>query len=332
MSGDIGTGIDTRISKEENTGASSDEKPCAHSDISVCIATFRRLDRLDALLGDLLAQQCRPREIVVVDNDAQGSARAVVARHQAAQSACPLIYEIQPEKNISLTRNHTVALASGTWLAFIDDDERAPPDWLSGLQAAALAHQADGVLGPVLPVLPGDAPAWIRRGRFYDWARMPTGTEVPANQLRFGNLMLKAKLLAGMNPVFDPRLGLTGGEDGDLLMRLVKNGARMVWNDESVVTEPVEAGRLQLRWILRRALRGGQDFARHFLAGRLHAPTLRNRLVFFARALFQMLTAGLLSVATLPAGRHHSAYWLGRACANFGKLSVLWGWHYTEYA
>jgi len=302
------------------------------TDISVCIATFRRLDRLDALLGDLLAQQCLPGEIVVVDNDAQGSARAVVARHQATQSACPLIYEIQPEKNISLTRNRTVALASGRWLAFIDDDERAPPDWLSGLQAAAVEHRADGVLGPVVPMLPDNAPAWIRRGRFYDWARMPTGTEVPANQLRFGNLMLKADLLADLAPVFDPRLGLTGGEDGDLLMRLAKNGARMVWNDEAIVTEPVEASRLNLRWILRRALRGGQDFARHFLAGRLQTPTLSKRLIFFARALFQLLTAGLLSLATLPAGRHHSAYWLGRACANFGKLSVLWGWHYTEYA
>ena len=346
MSPPIGTGIDARVSKKENDETSPDERSgvsmgantitgadkATRTDISVCIATFRRLDRLDALLADLLAQQCMPREIVVVDNDAQGSARAVVARHQAAQSACPLIYEIQPEKNISLTRNRTVALASGTWLAFIDDDERAPPDWLSGLLAAAVAHRADGVLGPVLPVLPGNAPTWIRRGRFYDWARMPTGTEVPANQLRFGNLMLKAALLAGLDPVFDPRLGLTGGEDGDLLMRLVKNGARMVWNDEATVTEPVEASRLQLRWILRRALRGGQDFARHFLAGHLQAPTLRNRLLFFARALLQMLIAGGLSLLTLPAGRHRSAYWLGRSCANFGKLSVLWGWHYTEYA
>jgi glycosyltransferase involved in cell wall biosynthesis len=315
-----------------NVGSSGGPNAGPSTDISVCIATWRRLDRLDALLGDLLAQTHLPREIVVVDNDAEGSARAVVARHQAAQSICPLIYDIQPEKNISLTRNRTVSLASSAWLAFIDDDERAPPDWLAQLAAAARDHHADAVVGPVLPILPADAPAWIRRGQFYDWARMPSGSVVPAKQLRFGNLMLKAALLARLDPVFDPRLGLTGGEDGDLLMRLVKDGARMIWNDEATVTEPVEAGRLQLRWILRRALRGGQDFARHFLAGRLHAPTRRNRLVFFARAALQMLAAGLLAVLTLPAGRHRSAHWLGRACANFGKLSILWGWHYTEYA
>ena len=302
------------------------------ADVSVCIATWRRADRLDALLSDLLAQHCLPREIVVVDNDAAGSAQAVVARCRAAQTACPIVYEIQPEKNISLTRNRTVALASGAWLAFIDDDERAPPHWLASLLATAEAHAADGVLGPVVPVVPDDAPGWIRRGRFYDWSRCRTGAIVPANQLRFGNLMLKAPLLALQDPVFDPRLGLTGGEDGDLLMRLAKQGAQLRWNDEAIVLEPVEAARLRLGWILRRALRGGQDFARHFLAGRLHAPTPRNRLLFFTRALAQMLAAALLAVLTLPAGRHHGARWLGRACANFGKLSVLWGWHYTEYA
>ena len=302
------------------------------ADISVCIATWRRVDRLDALLGDLLAQQCLPREIVVVDNDPDGSARAVVARHQAASSSCALVYDIQPQKNISLTRNRSVALAGGAWLAFIDDDERAPADWLAGLLATAQAQGADGVLGPVVPVLPDDAPAWIRRGRFYEWARFPTGAEVPANRLRFGNLILKASLLSGLDPVFDPRLGLTGGEDGDLLMRLAKDGARLVWNDDAPVFEPVEASRLRLGWILRRALRGGQDYARHFLAGRLHAPSLRNRVLFFARAAGQTAAAALLTVVTLPAGRHHSAHWLGRACANFGKLSVLWGWHYTEYA
>ena len=55
-------------------------------------------------------------------------------------------------KNISLTRNRTVALASGDWLAFIDDDERAPAAWLEQLAETAERFGADGVLGPVEPV------------------------------------------------------------------------------------------------------------------------------------------------------------------------------------
>jgi succinoglycan biosynthesis protein ExoM len=50
------------------------------------------------------------------------------------------------------------------------------------------------------------------------------------------------------------------------------------------------------------------------------------------RALAQLFIAGALSVLSLPFGRHHAAAWLIKASANFGKLSILWGWHYQEYA
>ena len=45
--------------------------------------------------------------------------------------------------------------------------------------------------------------------------------------------------------VFNPAYGLTGGEDGDLLMRLMGQGARMVWCDEAYVIEPVPENRMR---------------------------------------------------------------------------------------
>src|SRR5215470_16798924 len=127
--------------------------------ISVCIATYRRSERLAALLGDLVLQRRLPAEVVVVDNDPAGTSRAVVERVRASGVPFPLHYDIQPEKNIALTRNRTVELACGDWLAFIDDDERAPSEWLARLACTATRYQADGVLGPVVPTLPATAPA-----------------------------------------------------------------------------------------------------------------------------------------------------------------------------
>ena len=46
--------------------------------ISLCIATYRRPERLSALLDDIVKQQLLPNEVVIVDNDVTGSARAVV--------------------------------------------------------------------------------------------------------------------------------------------------------------------------------------------------------------------------------------------------------------
>jgi len=299
--------------------------------ISVCIATYRRADRLQALLGDLSEQERPPFEIVVVDNDASGSARAVVERERRRRLPYRILYAVQPEQNISLTRNRSVELASGDWLAFIDDDERAPAKWLTQLSEAANWYTADGVLGPVVPIVADNAPRWIRRGRFYHWPRMRSGESVPGNRLRFGNVLLRAKLLACAAP-FDPAYGLTGGEDGDLLTRLTNGGAQIVWCDEAIVHEPVESGRLSLRWLLRRALRGGQDFARHTLAGRYGPMTALRRAIFVTRAGMQLLVAAVLMLPSCMLGRHRAVYWLLKAAANTGKLSVFWGCHYREYA
>lgn len=299
--------------------------------ISICIATHRRPERLRALLADLARQRRLPQEVVVVDNDGGGSARAAVDQALAAVPPFPIRYAVQGQRNIALTRNRSVALATGNWLAFIDDDERAPPAWLDRLAEAAEVMGADGVLGPVEPVLPDAAPAWLRRGRFYDWARLTTGTVVPIRLLRFGNVLLRAALLRTPKPPFDPAYGLTGGEDGDLLARLVQAGGRIVWCDEAVVHEPVEPARLSLRWLLLRAMRGGQDFARHVLAGRHGPVTVARRAALLARAAAQAVAAAALTVVCVPLGLHVAAYWLTRVSANLGKLSAFLGLHYREY-
>lgn len=300
--------------------------------LSLCIATYRREQRLAALLEDIARQSHPPEELVVVDNDAAGSARETVESHRRTGPPYTVHYAIQPLKNISLTRNRTVELAHGDWIAFVDDDERAPPAWLQQLVAAAVQHGADGVLGPVVPVVPERAPAWIRRGRFYDFPRCPSGTVVPLNRLRFGNVLLRAGPLLAMRPLFDPALGLSGGEDNDLLARLARSGARIVWCDEAIVTEPVEDARLSLRWLLMRGLRGGQDFARHMLTGRYGPIGPGGRLLLFVRSLAQFALALALILPALPAGRHHAAKWLVAAVANLGKLSAFAGMAYREYA
>ncbi|MEO8445217.1 MAG: glycosyltransferase family 2 protein [Gammaproteobacteria bacterium] len=301
-------------------------------DLSVCIATYRRPDRLSALLDDLVHQNLLPAEVIVVDNDAAGTARAAVERRIELGTPFPIHYAIQPVQNIALTRNRTVELATRQWLAFIDDDERAAPPWLATLAAAATLYRADGVLGPVAPVVPPDAPGWIRRGTFYDWPRMATGAVIPANRLRFGNVLLRRSALSGDPMPFNPAYGLTGGEDGEFLARLVQRGMRIIWCDEAVVREPVEPARLTLRWLLLRGLRGGQDFARHTLAGSYGPATGVVRAWLLVRAVFQLAAASVLTVAALPFGAHRAARWLIRASANLGKLSVFWGWHYREYA
>jgi succinoglycan biosynthesis protein ExoM len=300
--------------------------------VSVCIATCRRPERLAGLLEDLRQQQHPPDQVVVVDNDAAGSARAIVQCFTAAKPPFAVEYGIQPERNIAMTRNRTVELARGEWIAFVDDDERAPNTWLRQLIDSAAEFEADGVLGPVEPQVPPHAPAWIRRGRFYDFPRMRTGVLVPLNRMRFGNVLLRGAHLRAEEGPFDTAYGLTTGEDGDLLVRLVKKGARIIWCDSASVSEPIETARLSLRWLLERAMCGGQEFARQTLRGAYRRIGPLGRARFFARALLQLAIALGLALMCLPTGRHRAVAWLMRAAANAGKLTAFLGWRRRAYA
>jgi succinoglycan biosynthesis protein ExoM len=299
--------------------------------ISICIATYRRTDRLQALLGDLAVQELLPQQVVVVDNEVGGGARQVVEKFRSSV-AFPVEYDVQPVPSIAVTRNRTVELAFGEWLAFIDDDERAPPHWLRRLVDAAETFKADGVLAPVEPRLPDSAPSWLRRGRFYDFPRQLDGSEVPLNRMRFGNVLLRGDRLRALPGPFDSTLGLEGGEDVDLLVRLARAGARIVWYNQAPVYEPVEPKRLSLRWLLLRAYSGGQGFARYTVDGGFGAVSALAKVRFFVRAFLQLMVALITSVIALPAGRHAAAAWLIKASANAGKITVLWRARYRAYA
>ncbi|MEJ0099050.1 MAG: glycosyltransferase family 2 protein [Pseudomonadota bacterium] len=300
--------------------------------ISVCIPTHRRQPLLRALLEDLRQQDLLPADVVVVDNDAAGSARAVVDEFRAAGCPFELTYAIQPRRSIPLTRNMTVQLATGDWLAFIDDDERAPREWLRLLMECAVAHAADGVLAPVDPRVPESAPAWIRRGDFYNWPRIATGELVPRKNLRFGNLMLRAAPVRALAGPFDPKFGLSAGEDVDMLARFISAGARVVWCDEAEIWEPVDPRRLSLRWILMRGYSGGQSFGLIRFDGTIGKVSLLTRVVLLVQWTLQLLVALVVAAAILPFGRHRAVAWLIKAWANAGKLTAFNGRRYDAYA
>jgi succinoglycan biosynthesis protein ExoM len=300
--------------------------------VSVCLATYRRNEQLRAVLEDLTKQDRFPDQVVVVDNDAHGGARPVVEQCRAAGAPFRIDYDVQPVPSIAITRNRTVELALGEWIAFIDDDERAPEGWLRQLLQAAETFRADGVLAPVEPQVPPTAPAWIRRGRFYDFTHQPEGAEVPLLRMRFGNVLLRAERLRAEPGPFDPNLGLMAGEDVDLLVRLARKGAKIVWSETAPVFEPVESERLSLRWLLLRGFSGGQSFARYTISGGFNPIGRLGCCVFFLRAWAQLVIAATLALFSWTFGRHHAAAWLVKASANLGKLSVLSGLRYAAYA
>lgn len=234
--------------------------PAALDTVSVCVCTYKRPAPLLRLLHALENQQtdgCFAYSIVVVDNDREGSARAVVERF-AAGSALAVAYEIQPEQNISLTRNRAVALTDGGLVAMVDDDEFPRANWLLEMYRTLQTHGADGVLGPVLPHFAVTPPGWVLKGRFCERRSFATGTVLrDPLHTRTGNVMIRRTSLLAESGPFDPRYGRTGGEDVDFFRRRLAGGDRFVWCDEAPVFENVPPERLTRGYFLRRALMRG---------------------------------------------------------------------------
>src|SRR5688572_25889851 len=121
--------------------------------ITVCICTYRRpalLRRLLTVLTQQATGDALTFSIVVADNDASGSAQAVVAEF-VTHSSVSAVYCVEPQQSIALARNAAVRRAAGDYIAFIDDDELPTSTWLLTLLRACIEHGADGVLGPVRP-------------------------------------------------------------------------------------------------------------------------------------------------------------------------------------
>ena len=226
--------------------------------ISVCICTFKRPESLKRLLDTLVSQVTDTSfslEIIVVDNDVERSGEQVVQQFQSHKPT--VAYDCEPVRSISLTRNRAIRNATGNLIALIDDDEWPVADWLVQLHRTLRSLGVDGVLGPVIPCCPDEAPSWLRKSGFLERPRLATGTAISSRDCRTGNVLLTRTLFPAGGLWFDPSFGRTGGEDGDFFRRHLGQGRRFVWCDEAAVFESVPAERWKASFHIKRYLRSG---------------------------------------------------------------------------
>jgi len=178
----------------------------------------------------------------------------------------------------------------------------------------------------VLPRFDELPPAWVERGRFFVRPRYRTGH--PLSVAGAGNALVRSGLLTEQSGPFSPQFALSGAEDTHLFMRLKRLGARMVWADEAVVDERVPKTRLNVRWLLQRAYRGGNGFARCELDVR---PGARVRVIRGLKGAARV-AQGVALLALAP------AYGIGglveassRVCLGLGMLTGVLGYGYDEY-
>ena len=262
--------------------------------LAVCVATYRRPEGLRCLLGALARQRPTPGcdwHVVVVDNDAAASAAAIVREFEPLL-AREVHYAVEPQRGVASARNRSVQCAGCVdWIAFVDDDEVPPPNWLASLLASQRRFGADIVNGPVVARFEPGGPSWIGALPHFKSPVLPTGT--PLAEATTGNTLVARRLL-GDAPFDVVHFNEWGEDDTDCFLRLGQDGATIVWSAEEPVVTTVPLGRQSLGWALRRSRANARNWVRIV---RRYRPGWATTATLIVRGVSQCLI-GALSTGT----------------------------------
>ncbi|QYX30154.1 glycosyltransferase family 2 protein [Sphaerospermopsis torques-reginae] len=133
--------------------------------ISLIICTADRCLSLEQTLRAINNINYPLFEVVIVDASCNRESWEMVTAISSKVSF-PLNLTTVGEKNISISRNLGIKLASGDIIAFIDDDAIPPPDWIEKLLATYSLHgdKCGGVGGTVRDMTKPDYPLQYHRG------------------------------------------------------------------------------------------------------------------------------------------------------------------------
>lgn len=294
--------------------------PRAHPLVTVIIPTFHRPAGAMSAVRSVFAQIGAPSfEVLLVDNDS-GQSCAPIALHLEREANVPFRYAVEGAAGVANARNTAVSLAKGAFIAFLDDDEVAKPNWLADLVAVQNETKADVVFGPIEARLP-EAAAEPRSYFQLFFSRILEGeSRLIDKPYGCGNSLLKREtVLKGLTP-FNPCTNETGGED-DLLWQDVRTwGGTFAWAKDAWVYEDVPESRASWSYLTKRSFAYGHNTTAQWADGAQAS---------YAKVAYSMARGVLQTIAMAPIAlvlwlvRHDKRAWaFDKMVRGLGK--VLW--------
>lgn len=288
--------------------------------VDICIITYQRPLLLKRLLESIFETDQLANDqtnLIVVDND-QASTAKLIVKEVKDKYAFPIQYFIEPNKSYTAARNKCIEVSEAQYIAFIDDDEWVTGPWLKQMLECMEQYSATAVFGPVLAALPDTAPQWIKQGRFFEDRERPSDGEL-VKYGHSGNSLINKALVSDSEFRFKAAFGQAGGEDHELFTRLYESGHKLVWADQAVVYEEVIAEKLNLSWILKRAYRNGDTFAKVYVTNKRWYQVFP----WYTKKFIHLIVSGLLTPVLFLKGKGHALRMLSRTVSNYSSIMTL---------
>jgi succinoglycan biosynthesis protein ExoM len=300
------------------------------STVLIGIPSFRRPEGVRKLLQSLAKQKPATNlsvSLFVADNDPQFQEAKRTCDAMRSTFRLPLHCDVVEEPGVAAARNRILCEArrcGADYVAMLDDDQVAAPDWLSELLSMQHGTEADVVGGPVVYHFVIEPSASVRRWGYFNPRERRGGLIAPLTGA--GNVLICCASLARLDwPSFDVQFGTSGGEDAEFFARVAARGFRFAWAPRAIAHEEVAPERALESALLNRAFRTGNNEVR---IRRAHGDSGGIALMVGKAAALLLVSPVLVPLLLTPSRLWLLSKWAssaGRVSAMVGRTTSFYG-------
>ena len=238
-----------------------------NKNVSIIICTYNRAELLRECLESLCQQtsDMSRMDVIVVDNNSTDGTAEIVRGFADRLSRLRNVFE--PDQGLSHARNRGFREAATEWVAYLDDDARAFPDYVEKFLIAIRKNEFDCIGGVYLP--------WYKYGR-PKWYMDSYGTNAgkAAGLLKDdfasgGNMIIKKDILERFGG-FSDRVGMSGkkiayGEETRLQVMMRQEGLKIGFDPTIRIEHLVSLHKQTPMWFIRSSFAVGRNYWDAFL-------------------------------------------------------------------